>query len=69
MLAMLELKRTFAVFGVEAVIMILTLELYPFSLVFQLLLLPAFMQFTVCFLMNDRIQERIITPYEAKHSS
>lgn len=68
-LAMLELKRTFAVFGLGALTMFLTLVLYPFSLVFQLFLLPAFMQFTVCFLMSDRIQERVIAPYEAKHSS
>jgi hypothetical protein len=53
----------------EALTVFITLALFPYSLVLLVLLIPALGQFTIVSLMNSRIQERIIAPFEAKQAA
>lgn len=65
-LSMLEIRRTLAVLGTEALAAFLIFALFPYSLALWALLVPALGQFTIVSLMNSRIQERVVAPYEAK---
>ncbi len=65
-LSVLEIRRTLAVLGTEALAAFLMLALFPYSLALWAFLIPALGQFTIVSLMNSRIQERVVAPYEAK---
>ena len=67
-LAMLEIRRTLAVLGTEALTGFVTFALFPYSLALLILLVPALSQFTIVSLMNGRIQERVIAPFEARQA-
>lgn len=65
-LALLEIRRTLAILGVEALQLFLTLALFPYSVVFLALLLPALGQLAIVSLMNGPVQERVVAPFEEK---
>lgn len=65
-LAMLEFRRTLAVLGTATMGGFLMFALFPYSLALWALLIPALGQFTIVSLMNSRIQERVVAPFEAK---
>jgi uncharacterized membrane protein YesL len=64
-LAIIEIRRTLAVLGIEALTVFIMLAFFPYSLSLFVLLIPALGQFTVVSLMNSRVQERVIAPFEA----
>lgn len=66
-LSMLEIRRTLAALGVEALLVFAVLALFPYSLALVAVLLPALGQFTIVSLFNSRIQARVIAPFEAHH--
>lgn len=65
-LAMLEIRRTLAVLGTEALAAFLMIALFPYSLALWVFLLPALGQFAIVSMMNSRIQERVIDPFETE---
>ena len=65
-LAMMEIRRTLAVLGIEALAVFLMLALFPYSLALWVLLLPALSQLAIVSLLNSRIQERVIDPFETE---
>lgn len=67
-LAMLEIRRTLAALGIEALLLFLVFALFPYSLALLALLIPALGQFTIVSLLNSRIQERVIDPFVAKQA-
>lgn len=64
-LAGLEGRRDLLILGVHAVCAVFTLLLFPISLIPVLLILLSVAQYTVCFIINSAVQERIIAPFEA----
>ena len=64
-LAGLEGKRDLMILGVHAVCLAFAFVFFPISLIPALLILLSFAQYTVCFIINSAVQERIIAPFEA----
>ena len=61
----LEGKRDIAILATHAAVLAFTLMLLPFSLIPLPLFLLSLAQYTVCFLVNTAVQQRVIAPFEA----
>lgn len=65
----LEWKRDLLMLGVLLLAACVALLLFPLSLIPLVLILISFVQYTLCFIINTPVQERIIAPYEAKRKT
>lgn len=68
-LALLEGKRDLGILGVLFAGIFVMLWLFPLSLGLAALLLIALLQFTLCFLVNTAVEERIIKPHNKFQTS
>ncbi len=66
-LAGLEGKRNLVILSILAASTAFTLLLFPISLAPALFFLPSAAQFSLCFIVNSAVQERIIAPFEASN--
>lgn len=64
LLSILEWKQSLSILTISVVMIFLIMLFFPISVPIYLLLLIAFVQYTICFILNSSIQKRVITPFE-----
>ena len=64
LLCMINPGRALAVFGIIAAAVFAMAILIPVSILLMIVCVPALVQYSVCFLVNDMAEEHILEPYE-----